>query len=420
MHHKAVSKIANALREVAASATPPTAGDRLPMRFHHGVGYCLPHESASLYSEQIRTILGHADYSKKFTEAHLSKKLDAIFAELLKDDSLDLEAQLQTLLQECDGFRGQATVYLALEGVQTNLCLRLGSIRIVPGGPELIGQLDEQAASVITTSKSDEPTKEYIATFLRKDFEGEFARDCAVIYSVNAEHGRALERAREEARFAVDLLRLMSKFSLPLQQDIRIGLRGERPHTNRSGFVFSDSGFNTSHDSVGSVFRLNLDAETIGKAEKAGLLKLSDRYLQGNLTGIDKILVRSIHWLSVALTQDEPESAVITLIVALECMFKSSAGSSITSTVCESTAFLLSSSKDGRLRVSAKIREFYGKRSALAHGGKKAVTDAERTLLLQYVAATILAVLNLEHIDSQDKLMHWVEEQKFGGAEGGL
>ena len=136
------------------------------------------------------------------------------------------------------------------------------------------------------------------------------------------------------------------------------------------------------------------------------------------MSGMDRLLVRSIHWLSVALAQDEPESAIISLIVALECMFKPAAGSSITSTVCESTAFLLSDSKESRLSISSTIREFYGKRSAIAHGGKKAVTESERTLLLQYVSATILTVLNLDEVDTQQKLMQWVEENKFGGSGG--
>ena len=198
---------------------------------------------------------------------------------------------------------------------------------------------------------------------------------------------------------------------------MRFGIKGERPRSYRSGFVNSTSNFTTKHESVGSVFTLELNDANLEKMKQLGLLELASKVRSNSLCEVEKLLLRSLHWLSVALTQDETETAIITLMVALESIFKPHAGSSINGTIAESVAFILSRNPEGRQRIANTIREFYSKRSAVAHGGKKPISTKDKTLLIQFVCTTIITVLkNINKHQTQNELMSWIELQKFGAS----
>jgi hypothetical protein len=416
MHAMEAKQIAAAIKEVALQAQKPNEIGSKGMRFHDGIGYSLPVDAAALYAEQVRRLLKYADFESKFSEEFLEKKLNSILANELNGQGRDIEGAIRNLVAECSNYKNQATVYLALEGVRASICIRIGNVQLVPGDPHLIDEVTTRSSAIINTMKIKEESKPHYRTLLRDECSKELANTCVVRCQVNAEPNRALELARTEARFVVDLLRVASKFVYPLKEDVRIGLKGERPRTRRTGFVISDSGMQTSHDSVGSVYTFEINEETTNRMDELGLLNLSDRARDGTLSDLDILLIRSIHWLSVSLTQDEPENALITLIVSLESLFKAEPGSSIGGTVAESTAFLLSKTSDGRRRISATIREFYGKRSAVAHGGKKPISDHDRGLLTQFVLSAVLVVLNdLPSIRGQSELMAWITEQKFAG-----
>ena len=60
------------------------------------------------------------------------------------------------------------------------------------------------------------------------------------------------------------------------------------------------------------------------------------------------------------------------------------------------------------------VRNYYGKRSGVAHGGKKAISDAERCTLINIAGTSIMmAIQKLPEFTSQEQFMSWIEDQKL-------
>ena len=417
MHSSAIAKIADAIRKVALAAEDPGTGTSYGFRMHDDVCYSLPPDANALYNEQVARILNHTGFSSKFSEKYLTSKLNKILAVALTDHESDIERPLKDLIDECKAFNNEVTVYIAVDGIRCTKSVEIGNVFFNPGNDSQVNNIVDQTTTIISTAKNNEETKSYAKATMSAVIDKEFRGACFVTYTVNAEQDRAFERAEVEAELPIDLLRMASKYIYPIKEDIRIGIRGDYPTTSTTGLVLSQQGFSTHSRSCGSTLCFELNESTLLKMQELGLFGLAQRHKAEQLSDLDKILLRSIHWLSVALTQSEPETALITLIVSLETLFKQEGGNSITGTVAESTAFVLTDKPDGRRRIAKSIREFYGKRSAVAHGGKKPISESDVALLTQFVCATILTILNnLPHLRSQAELMAWIDSIKFGDA----
>ncbi|MGD1903077.1 MAG: hypothetical protein ACFB9N_12660 [Geitlerinemataceae cyanobacterium] len=381
MHLKSVQKIVSSLHKIASNSEGFASGDGKYSRYiHEEISYALSPELQALFSEQVSSILNYSDISEKFTEKYISKQLREIVVELLRNSSFNAEGGIQHIILELEAQQKQYSVYLALNGVKTNSRINLGAVSIIPGGSSFISDLNHKLELICLDSKLEEDYISDVQKLAREGFEREFSTSAVIEFCVRAEPSRAKERAREESQFAVDILRLISKCCLPMGDDIRIGVRGEKFTTPRYSAAFSEDSFHPSNDFVGSSYWLDLNERNLGKARELGIIQLADRYHEDRLSALDEVLLRAIHWLSVAISQDEPETSLITLFVALECIFKQSHGSSISSVVCESTAFLISDSLEGRCRISQGVRKLYGKRSAVSHGGKKRVTEGDKLI----------------------------------------
>lgn len=340
--------------------------------------------------------------------------MKTIFAKLLTEDEYKLEANLTELANELTEFRNECVVCLKVEGVLLSLCLELGNVRFVPGDEYFISELRSKASIIIDTIKSDNEGKESIKQTISQQITTELYGDCVGVITVNAEPIRAYEIGKEEVRRAIDLLRFSSKAIYPLKEDIRIGLKGDHPKTNRYGFIFSEKGLNTQGDSVGSVLPFEINQESLEIMENIGVFAVSMALQKKQSTNLEESIIRSIHWFSVALTQDENGNAFLFLIVALESLFKAERGNSIGGTVAESVAFLMSDELDGRKQIVSIVRQYYGMRSGVAHGGKKTINDTELSTLMNIAGTSIMVTIKkLDKFSSQNEFMSWIEDKKL-------
>jgi hypothetical protein len=93
------------------------------------------------------------------------------------------------------------------------------------------------------------------------------------------------------------------------------------------------------------------------------------------------------------------------LIVSLESLFKTEKGNSIGGTIAESVAFIMADSLEGRKKLISIVRDYYGKRSGVAHGGNKSISDSELFTLINIVGTTIVVVIKkLKDFGSQKEL----------------
>ncbi|NHN79397.1 hypothetical protein HA520_19305 [Azotobacter chroococcum] len=60
------------------------------------------------------------------------------------------------------------------------------------------------------------------------------------------------------------------------------------------------------------------------------------------------------------------------------------------------------------------MKDYYGKRSAVAHGGSKLITDAEFYTLLVICGSVIMKVIEmLDSCSSQNDLMDWIQDKRL-------
>ena len=74
----------------------------------------------------------------------------------------------------------------------------------------------------------------------------------------------------------------------------------------------------------------------------------------------------------------------------------------------------MSDNREGRKNIISLVREYYGKRSGVAHGGKKSISDTDLYTLINIVGTTIkVSIEKLSEFDSQKQLMGWIEDMKL-------
>jgi hypothetical protein len=416
MHNKQIESIAQALHSVAQAAQAPSAGPLSGLRMHNDIAYTLSPEAIALYGEQVRALLEYDRFSQHFSEAHLRKKLNAVLAKAIQNPLTDVKGALRELVEECGSAQPVVSVYIRLDGVRFDLPqpLEIGSVTARSGDDELFADLDAKKRTVLKGVIGNRRNKAAASRKTGQSYRKAFRGGCVLEYAVDAEPARAVERAQEECRFVVDMLRLLSKFRYPMGEDVRIGLLGERPRMEVYSFATSTEAFHPDVHRRGSVFTFELNHAALEKLKDLGLLDLARDLAANTASKVDILLKRAIHWLSVGLAQDEAESSLISFIVALECFFKPEQGSSITGAVAEGVAFALGADSDGRRHLAKRVREFYKKRSKLAHGGSVVFSETDRVLLVRLVIGVICEFLERRReLKSTDDIVDWLEGLKY-------
>ncbi|MES2721301.1 MAG: hypothetical protein V4624_10480 [Pseudomonadota bacterium] len=415
MNQQLIKKLADDLKSAAEGALPLGKGSEfLGFQIHDGVAYSLTNEAARTFNEVASKIIGQKQFSKKFSSKYIENKLKTVFAELLSNQECSLENKISDLGDELSSFDQKNIVFLKIEGIVLSACLTIGKVRFVPGDEYLIQNINDKSSTIIKTSKNDDGSKERLQKLIEEQSRSEFQGGCVGVVEVNAEPIRAFEYAKEEVRRAIDLLRFSTKAIYPLSEDIRIGLKGDHPKTQRQGFIASETGFNTHGDSVGSIRPFKINEDAIRRMDEIGVFLVSDALSKKQTNNLEEALIRAIHWFSVALTQNESSNAFLFLIVALESLFKTEKGNSIGGTVAESVAFIMADNLEGRKKLISIVRDYYGKRSGVAHGGNKSISDSDLFTLINIVGTTIMVVIErLREFSSQKELMDWIEEMKL-------
>ncbi len=134
------------------------------------------------------------------------------------------------------------------------------------------------------------------------------------------------------------------------------------------------------------------------------------------VTEFEEILLRGIHWFANALTQSEAENAVLSLVTCLETFLATPPGERLTDSLAEGVAVALFQSVEERKRMKKRIKELYGLRSGVSHGGAKPILDVDRDELMD-IAARFTAYM----IGRLDDFRHrgrrafpdWWEEQRL-------
>ena len=420
MDKRLIEKISKTLKEIAntANSQPPLESD-----FNRDIYYAyaflqdrisyFPTEELNLeFNDQVDKILKHSDFLSKFSSKFIKNKLRGILLYCIEDSNFNIEEKLIHLITELKEFNEFSEVYLKIEGILLQkMCFELGKVKFTPGDDFLLQFLRERAERKVGIEN---------LVYIANSFEGnlnELKGDCVAIVKVKAIPEKAYEVAKEEVGRAIDLIRYCSKILYPLNENIRFGLKGDYPRSLRRGLIFSDSSDSSilsNREFIGSPQFFEINEKSLNKIEEIGIFSLSKALQKKQATKFEELLLRTIHWFSIALTQYEAGNAFLCLIIALESLFKNPQGNSLGATVAESVAFMLYDNLEGRKKIIARMKDFYGQRSGVAHGGKKVISDSDLYYLMIIVRECIsIGIKKIQDFNTQTELMNWLEEIKL-------
>lgn len=416
-HHECGSNQENSSRAErnCSNVTDPSSGDALNFYSHDDFSYGLSREYVIRLNKQVQELFEHKPYEKRFSKKFINKKLRKIIVKSFESEGLNFEEEIQLLDKELENLRDSQEVYLAVDGLVLSQCFTLGHVKFTPGDDCFLDFIQERAKYYLEKSKGFEEYYGFYLEEFKNRTDQEFKGSCVAIVSVVGEPVRAHEIAKEEIRKVIDLLRYTNKL-LVGGNDTRIGLRGDYPVSSQGAILFSEKNFRLKSESIGAN-RFEINQGIVDIMEKLSIFKLADAFLEESLNGFQKAILQSIHWFSLSFAQDEKDNALLCLIISLESLFPAESWSSIGSTIAESTAFVLADEIEVRKEIIREIKDFYGKRSSIVHGGTKAsklVTDSDLKKLTQWVLAVIKFCLGkMDEFKSRGDLATWIQDLKL-------
>jgi hypothetical protein len=161
---------------------------------------------------------------------------------------------------------------------------------------------------------------------------------------------------------------------------------------------------------------IKIDKRFCTRFLRCGFDKLTEYCLSGG--GIRDRVLLSLDWLFESRIEPRLTASVVKTSIALESMLIFSESESLSQSLSERTAFILSSDPDRRQQISRIIKRFYEVRSGIVHGSQKKMKNLEPSLLEAVDRLTILLCLiiaaNSRRWPSVDDLKNWCETQRWG------
>lgn len=344
----------------------------------HRIEFNLSNRYLDIYENFRKEIMSKGKWFDKFTESSISSRLDGLLQDAVQyKDSNRLLLLLNKIIDYFDNYHEEVTVYIPIDGmIFEEDYLEIGNL--------ILKQIPE---------KKGENSRQQL-----------FAQ-----YTTIAEEDRAIERAEEETRRIIDLLRYAHAPS-----KIVIGMRGD---------------INTIHYNVPIISRGKLIYMKINQGisknttyfiesmREKGLFDLAELLKKdySELSEFERTIFRGIHWISLAQVQREPENELLNLITCLETFLTAEYGNPITNTIAEGVAIILESELEKRKIIKQSIKGFYKNRSQISHGGHKAILESDlaqlRTLVIDF---TQKMIDSRGRFQNKKALLEWVENQKLG------
>jgi len=345
------------------------------------------------YQILVRKTINKVYSSDKFTESTLENWIFELLVSAVigrtKEEILD---ELNSILTYMENYDKELLVYIPIEG------LRLEFDNLKVGG--------------ITFKKISQDSFLKIAGLYGKETDWLFAEFRAV-----AEPYRALERAQEEAEFAMDILRYALASLENSNKRYAIGVEGEVGKTISSYPIIdpADTSNNVSFLEVrrgisNVVINLENVLEASGANEVVNILNLGSA-----ISDFEKAILRAVHWFSLAEKQSGNENKILALITCLETFLTSEYGNPISNTVAEGSAIILENTLESRKYIKQRINEFYKQRSSISHGGgSKNILDSDIAELKKLVQLFIQRMIRRRNeFQARKDVLEWIDDQKL-------
>lgn len=410
---KNVNKLIN---KVHAPETGPIDSNKM-LRYVQNIVFQIDKEDIPLYQEIIEKILKISDFSEKFSEEYISKKLDAVIAARMLNPNAKKtsEDQVSAFIEELFTYNTEELVYQCIDGIDLDVPeVQIGNIKFFKASSKFLEDFLNKTAEIIRSTKCTEKGKEGWVEYNIKEVEENFNNRVVSEYRVVAEPSRAKERAEEETRRALEVLRYLVPYIHGLYKNVKFGLVGEVMVSRRWMSSLSDRCYQIGTNKADFNEPLSLSALTLKKMDEYGLSKLSDLIRKKKVNDYEEMLLKSLHWLSSAQCQMEPENKLLNLIIGLEAVFTPKERDPISNAIAEGVALIIGKNLQQRKSIKKRIKELYQIRSAVSHGGTKKIYNADISEANHFLFFIIGKLIDMkERFSSRSQFIEYIENLKL-------
>lgn len=384
--------------------------------------FALSGEGLFHYDELIQSILRIDDWQKKFSKKYITGAVNKILSELLNQSNLEkLPIYIEELNKEYSEFSFRQTIYLPVKGLfLENSEVKIGNVRFLRPSQDIFESIITQARPIIYSTENSTSEQDYFMEEFSEDLSKYFSMNKGNIFaktSFVAEPIRAKERAEEEVRRSLEILRIfipLDTILLEPKEKIQIGLEGEIISGSRFSISMTETNLNTSHDNTGGIKSLILNSENLDIMSRNGFSIFSDILAKDQINSYENALLRAVHWFSASRMQLESENALLNLITSIEVLLTPRNGDPIGTAIAEALALLLEDSFESRKRIKDRFKKLYRCRSAVSHGGKNSDLKSDLYDLIQLAYSLLIYVCkNHDKFNDHESLIRYIEELKL-------
>lgn len=385
----------------------------------NGTTFALADDTVDLYEELQEQLLQKEGWGEKFSEKYLEGALQQLLANILRSGSAALASEyFSQLVAYVDRYSNEQVVYVPVVGIEMQVqALPIGKVVLRKMTDSLLDELVKKTTAALASSSCTAEEKEHLVQSQRQRIRSLKGLICAEFRAVG-EPERARERAEEETRRVLDLLRYAILALHPKGYNAAVGAQGEVDFSVRTiPIIPSDArDFDWHSQIIGPLAPFEISPESIEAMRRIGVFEVS-RILEKpdvKLTDFERALLRGIHWFANSQTQFGKANELLTLATCLETFMTLPGNDPVGSAIAEGVAILVAAGLEDRKRLKKKIETIYRMRSEVSHGGRKAIL--ERDLVELRGIARKLTMSMIERKDefpTQQSLLDWIEDQKL-------
>jgi hypothetical protein len=397
---------------------PPDTGVAFSLYAGDRIAYYLVGEGIRLYDNALADLMSLPRWSDRFSRDYLQEALRrAIESELVdrKEETglIDADAWLDKL----DGFTEERSVYLQVVGLALpDGPQRIGNVEFIRSSEASLSNLRSQASEAVSKTTLADGLKPDAVEFASSFIDDSFANQVAAVFVVCAEPARAIERAEEEVRRAIDVLR----FSVPAlygpKARFRFGLKGDVARATPQALTFGPTGMTLSHGKKWGETDYELSNGHLARLSEIGVLAIGEMLQRpaNSLMDIEVAILRAVHWISSAQIEPELENKLLNLSISMEVLLTPRDGNPIGTAIAEGVAILVGADLENRRLLKKEVKRLYALRSSVSHGGRTVITNSD-VRALEKIAVRLATTLveRREELKSTKNLLQWIEDQKL-------
>ena len=390
IHPEHLTNVVGRIESIASQATRISERfdrHRLVFITEEGLGFSLNDEARDLYERLTKEFLNKLKWSEKYTEKRTSENIKNLIVMAIQNTlTEEIKNVLEQQIRDYDALDCKSYVYVPISGIRVLKQIKLFGVVFKPSSERLKKRILKKFQNVIDKTLNDNESKkgssEAVAAYLSDVFKFPTVAECVIV----AEPDRAEQIALSRTRGILDVIRVAIPLICPPNHKVKVGIGDEVTFSSLPIVSVSSESANINESRLGPLSLFNLDKNSIKKLRQQGLFNVFSLQNKSDLTEVEELYLRAIHWLGDSQNQPEVENKVLSLVTCLETFFTPEKDSSlpISNTVSESIALLMFKGFDKRKNVKRRVKELYDLRSRITHGSKIVITDKDLTELMNF------------------------------------